>query len=596
MDRAQQQEIHCHVIDVPSRKLRQGKDCSPTNSCNTDDHALRDTLHYVRRARRAKKRLLYFPVATRTAASICYAATEASEKDNMQEFFERHFCYEKHTIDQCSMVHNSWETELHLSYYQLLENSHVLQRGIPPPQSEPFPGGCGKRIARTSVGFRFNGDLFDRFWTCYMVEYTQVHTVMDPHHFPDGKEYFQRKVLEQYYFAKILTSLTRSTADILTEVKDCLHIESRSFSTPIPSNTAYTSWCALWQDFEPVIQSLEDDLETTKITIDQWESREEDRGQEKPRWTRNDERKYRAEITRICRDVKRQTRKLEHLQADIKSLRESCSNGLVRAREELSFRSEQNIATFTYVTVVFLPIGFTASIFSMSGSPESSLAIKMVIASVIALAVTILALMNAKGLAGVLQNIATSYNDLTAKAKQSSVMIRDRKVAENKAIKSNPGDRNTFSVRISSTDAMSWNLIFWTRYIFMELPSRSITAACRTLGLSRNVNKDLEGLNEPESILARGVVASGLLYCLVSGMAISGKEAAVVSRRSSIKFRLKSGAQLFAEGFIRVTLAFFIVPIFLLIWILQILCFNAWDAVALLGGEFFLILISNGGE
>lgn len=40
-----------------------------------------------------------------------------------------------------------------------------------------------------------------------------------------------------------------------------------------------------------------------------------------------------------------------------------------------------NIARFTCVTVIFLPLGFTASIFSLSGSSETSLAINMVVAS-----------------------------------------------------------------------------------------------------------------------------------------------------------------------------------------------------------------------
>lgn len=524
----------------------------------------------------------------------------------MQEFFSRHEHYDKNAIDQCNMVSNTWETELHLSFYQILDGPGDLLPGIPSYDTKPFPGGSEKQIVRASVSFRFQGDFFDRFWTCHMLEYAQNGTVSS-RFLLDDKENRQRKVLEERFFFDILAKLIESTAEISQEVKTCLGFKSGLFNTSIHSTNAYSTWSDLWQNFEPLLQELDDDLRSTQVIVDQWEAREEERGEERPRWTRSDERKYRTAITRVRREIKHEKRKLKDLHANIRTLREACSNRLVKAREELSFRSEQNIAMFTYVTVVFLPLGFTASIFSMSGSPEKILVINMVVASVIALAVTILALMNAKGLAGIAENISTRFKDLTANAKRSSVMIRDRERSMGRGISTNASIPRPSHLRVSSTDAISWNLVFWIAYIFIELPSRSITAACRTLGWPRDNNKDLEGLKESKQAgpFARSVVASGLRYCLVPSMTFLEMEAAALLGRTSMEFPREPLPQLVADDKLRkdgyatktarVLLGIFIVPVFLPTWILQIVCFNAYDALVLLGGKILEIEIASGG-
>lgn len=256
----------------------------------------------------------------------------------------------------------------------------------------------------------------------------------------------------------------------------------------------------------------------------------------------------------IRRESKQLTGQLQQLhEKKTKSLQDLCSNRLDKAREDLAFRSEQNIATFTYVTVVFLPIGFTASIFSLNGSPESSLAIEVVIASVIAFAVTMLALMSAKGLAGVLENIAASYKDLTANAKKSRVMVRDRKISRDDRNPTDASELRPSHLSVPSTDGISWNLAFWTGYIFIELPSKSITAACRTLGWPRDDHKDLEGLKESKSVgpFARSVVASGLRYCLVPSMTLLEMEAAALLGRTSMEFPREPVPQLIAEDNVR---------------------------------------------
>lgn len=420
-----------------------------------------------------------------------------------------------------------------------------------------------------------------------MVEHTQIHPVIDPDDFPGGKEYFQRKVLEQHYFSVVLRSLIESTADILTEVKGCLHIKSGSFSTPIPSTTAYTSWCSLWQDFEPVIQSLEDDLMTTRVTIDQWESREEDRGEEKPRWTRNDERKYRAEITRIRRDVKRQTRKLEHLHADIKSLRESCSNALVKAREELSFRSEQNIATFTYVTVVFLPLGFVASLSSVLGTDKPlppGLVPNLVTGSVVALAITVLALVNANALAKVMEKMSDNFGRFTADAMETRAKTSRRRGLANSDTATDDGRPNPALLRNSLKGEISWSLIFWVDYIFIEVPARMIALACRALvwrkGVSdRDIGPGLVGTAQ------NGPPGRDLIILL----ARSNARLPFVRRGSTVAASIRRFLAFMKEvprRTPRVLLGFLLLPVFISAWVCRVVFLNILDTLVFLGGEY----------
>lgn len=331
------------------------------------------------------------------------------------------------------MSDNLWETEFHMSFYQLLEKSQKLWSGIPPFESKSFPGAQGKDLARASISFRFKGDIFDRFWTCHWLEYIHVGSVpidQRPHIILREKKDHQRKVLEQLFIADILTSLTNSTREILKEINRCLNIKSGSFSISNPGKDEYSYWRDLWQDFEPLLWTLEEDLANAHTTFKEWEEREKERGLGKPRWTQGDERKFGASIRAIRRENKNRMKKLESLHANVRSLLESCSKHLAGIRDDLTFRSDQNIATFTYVTVVFLPLGFAASIFSMSGPPGTTLVASMVTVSLAALAITILALVNGDVLAKMLGTVSSWFSTLTTAARETSVLMNNRKNGE----------------------------------------------------------------------------------------------------------------------------------------------------------------------
>lgn len=58
------------------------------------------------------------------------------------------------------------------------------------------------------------------------------------------------------------------------------------------------------------------------------------------------------------------------------------------------------MSLFTYVTVVFLPLGFATGIFSTSGAPGRLTLAFMIATAITSLSITVLALINAKSLRG----------------------------------------------------------------------------------------------------------------------------------------------------------------------------------------------------
>lgn len=164
-------------------------------------------------------------------------------------------------------------------------------------------------------------------------------------------------------------------------------------------SNVYFSNVRAWRLIEPILQEVEEDLGRNLEAIREWDGRGDKRGSEKPRWTRNDESTYRGTINKLLASNLQNIHKLEHLEKKIRTFRNSVSGKLVSMREDINFKRSENINLFTYVTVIFLPLSFAASIFSMGGAPETVTIVGMAITSVVALCLTIWALVNAEALA-----------------------------------------------------------------------------------------------------------------------------------------------------------------------------------------------------
>lgn len=241
----------------------------------------------------------------------------------------------------------------------------------------------------------------------------------------------QRKVLELVLFEYILEEIFSSTEQLLKWVRDIIQEEDsvtkhaafdmvsilenpfrvRATKPVNPLGDAlragvqsslsygsdgYYSVIQRWRVFEPVLKAIEEDLTGNLEVISCWKNRERDRETEKPRWTQNDEAGYGHIINKLDVLNQRKIRDLEILRVSTRTFRDSLTRQLEIMRSDLEYRGSENTSLFTYVTVVFLPLGFATGILSMSGPPERSTLVSMITLALVSMAITLFALANAK--------------------------------------------------------------------------------------------------------------------------------------------------------------------------------------------------------
>lgn len=557
------------VWDMPSRKHLRGTGAKSLASFRSGSpQAIWKYISAPRTAARAKKRVIFWDrlrVADpgHEAALLCYAASKGAERARLLEFFERHFRHENFVFDHCSLAHNTWETELHLRYF-ILAGASVGSAAL---TAEGFPGIRRKHICRSSVGVRLSGDAFDRFWTVHMfynddpeeatIRSDAFNTIIRLKY----NLFFQRKVLELHIFASMLGRVESSTEQILTEVKSEMGIKSGAFSWSVPSMDTYSYWRKVWEDFAPLLQALASDLASAVDVIAQCEAHEAGRGQERPRWTLNDERKYRAAIVRGRRVLRLRGKKARDLLGEVESLREACAARLANARDELSFRRSQDIASFTYVTIVFLPLGFAASVFSMNGYPAAAWVGSMAAIAIFTLAATAIALANTRMLLGVAEKLSKDALRVTNAVLDASLLGQQQKRRRNR--------QNEQTGREPPHSHGTRHILFWMAYLLIELPARRVALACRALPSSLMQSKDLPGPN------TSGPSSSSSSFSFIFSPSANAVGSAGGPPEQS--------AMAIDRKLIRVTGGILILPLLLVSWTIQILFYNVLDVLTLLG-------------
>lgn len=459
----------------------------------------------ARTAETAKKRFIWLPHANEEVALLCWAATPDSEKSALSLFFDRHSKCEKHVWDDTTMVLNTWQTELHLSFYVLVDAAAHERVELPPLSRDTFPGTSKKEIRRASIGFRFDGDFFDRYWTCHFIEHIPGSVSSAQPNYPfkstdrhTEKQWGQRKVLELHLLDRILIAILNSSLGILEEVRKELGVENSTLQFSVfDSDRILTSKEDDSQKFEQLLQAVDEDLTSVLNTLQKWSTREKDRGQEQPRWTHNDERKYRGAIKKLQGSTERHVKDLEIRRDNIRKLKVTLTTRREKIRRDLEFRWNENIRYFTYVTVIFLPLGFAASFYSMSGAPDHGLVLSLVKFAIAAFAVTVVFIVSAKSIFSAVKKTFSAVTDVPAvslkQATKKSLLIRkhqkedeltphapgqeDRSPTEFSRQKSQPrGDRHaTFGSPVS----------FWLAYIFVEVPARMVLRAVFALKRGR---------------------------------------------------------------------------------------------------------------
>lgn len=454
------------------------------------NETLWNSIGKARSAADAKKRFLWLPARSNSqTAFLCWLASTEAEKPAISLFFDRHAEYDNHLWDDTTMVLNTWETELHMCFWVLVDKSQPLHEGIPQPLEAPWPRGNTKELRRAAIGFRFDGDFFDRYWTCHFIQYIPGLTSGSDgipkewtSRFENEKQSWQRKVLELQLLQYMLSHMLTGSNDILEDIEKELGLKKGKLTLSVLNTEAYSTSADHWQVYEELLGKAEEDITSSLNTLSKWATREEDRGQERPRWTRNDERKYRGYIDKLRSQTERQRWDLESSRDKIRKLRETLATYQAKIRSDLETKREQNIAYFTYVTVIFLPLGFAASFYSMNGAPPWDLIESLAIFSAAAFGVTAILLFSAGTFIAALSAVKYGVNNaILLPLRRYSHATREQSLLF-KGTESN--NAIEYPTRLPDAYLKNWldTAWFWPAYLLVERPTQTIASARTALG------------------------------------------------------------------------------------------------------------------
>jgi hypothetical protein len=443
------------IIDVPKTQHMRGKRNLNQSAMDhphpVTNSSMFDLLDTRRTPEKAKKRLIWLPNLDKETGLLCIVASTEGETTYLSEFLGRHGDRVKYLFDEATATANLWKTEFHLSSYKVGHN--------PKDGHMKFLGDDTKVLRTGAMGFRFVGDFFDRYWTCHVLEYDpeQDKDIWSPEAPQEILENFQefikpkrlhavelekrpwrqRKVLELMLLDRMLEQIVGRYKDILKQTgrqlkrlfprassteansADVTMVSNALFSKQLDSDE-YSELTKIWPAFQYTLQVLEEDLEEILGKLELWDNREKERQPERPRWTNHDETKYRSAINKLTTSNNHRVRDLERFKGQIESLRARLESRLEATRNELSFQSAVDVQVFTYVTAIFLPLGFATGLFSMNGAPGGVTLWAMAITAVVTLALTLFLTMNTR-------NITWLYRRFTKHVK--SRVTKDKPIA-----------------------------------------------------------------------------------------------------------------------------------------------------------------------
>ncbi|RBR11263.1 uncharacterized protein FIESC28_09147 [Fusarium coffeatum] len=198
------------------------------------------------------------------------------------------------------------------------------------------------------------------------------------------------------------------------------------------------------------LQTVEQDMVENFAQIDLWLKRERERQAERPRWTFNDEMKYRSIIIKLInqndhtiQDLRRTHSSLRLLIERVSRMLQELERKLEKMDKQLEANRNADIRRFTYVTVIFLPLGFATGVFSMSGAPSGSTLGNMIITAVAAFSITALLIICVTNL-DVIRKFCEGAGEHAVNLKNDMVKFFDeaRKKWENYRLAEKPNDEN----------------------------------------------------------------------------------------------------------------------------------------------------------
>ncbi|KAL8822758.1 MAG: hypothetical protein Q9191_006511 [Dirinaria sp. TL-2023a] len=377
-------------------------------------------------------------------------------------FMMRHQKRETFLRDETRKRINTWVTELHVSFYSIIhkpvdpedsdsdeyEDDDYIGSGSNDPSLfdeglRPCPGRPEWMIERSIISVHFCGDLNDRYWTShvfYNIPNERRSFFADEYSFaltnPSGEGnkntfHSQRKVLEVRWFAKAMKYVADETQRILNYVSELIRKDDNRFYNSKKSDTFKKTFeqnkktYVLYGDIIKILFDVKQSLRGVYSIAKEWDDRAKFR-EVQPRWTRDDQAAYGAEIllsTKKCKgqvhNISSLLERTEGLIEHAIQLRQWLLDDLALKEARMSNRSADDVRIFTYATVIFLPLSFVASVFAMTGAPDRAIVQPFIIAAAVALLATIAFLLNA---GTPMRNIAYYKNEILRLPQDDSIL------------------------------------------------------------------------------------------------------------------------------------------------------------------------------
>ena len=353
----------------------------------------------------AKKRLIELSSGDKDSALMCWLASPQQEQSLLWLFLSRNDALESFFGERADLGANLWETEFHLGFYQLLDTADYPSQSNTRKMPSLSRSQKHRTIAPVALSFRFVGDLRDRFWTCLFLssetvgfkgivqQYFESSETRDELFVKQG----QRKTLELLYVDRILDEMMTSNDIILAAFKTELAVSPQSQTFDF----IYHSYGLQFHlEASEILQDVLQKVDLSIKVIEEWEKREDTRGL-RSRWSQKDEDRYGETLKHLTHKCKIKFQKLRIQHAQLGEQRRYAAqwyNNLVSYKQlqeaHTSTHTAEDVRLFTYVTIIFLPLSFSSSLFSMGGAPHASTLAVMGPTTAIALALTILLLAN----------------------------------------------------------------------------------------------------------------------------------------------------------------------------------------------------------
>ena len=503
--------------------------------------------------RSAKKRLIVIDSCQVEQALILYLASANSEKLSTAGFLTRHRLRDGFMRDHAHKDVNLWTTELHLSFYKKIsilgDQSHStpgLEKTIfeDPEKASAFPGelkSSSNKLQKGAISWRFCGDLHDRRWTGTILAFVpgrgrQSNWISTEVFESNMRVHGQRKIIEAHLFSEMVKIVNVSTTEILRDLSMVLDEEeggiykgASEHHDPLTESfdESYTR-SKLYLQLSDFLSHLDDNLKSTIETIEYYVDREKQRPVQ-PRWSIADERQCRRGLSKWDQEGKKNVAVLRTVQSQVSNkrsrvqhLRDSLNADMQLRETRLQARSAEDVRLFTYVTIVFLPISFSSSIFSMQNAPGGSTIANFAKVAITALIITFVILFNLKTLSRntwsyldsairkISQTMSISNWSFWKKTHEDLVQAEKRNIQSHEPVQSR---------RMSKW----WYCLFLLSFVLVELPETRVHMAYYVLFAPANDDPRSPSLFEKIQRIVLGLLFLPLFLPVYAVLFLLGK-------------------------------------------------------------------------